>query len=443
MRMYDICIIGAGPAGLTLCAELASSGKKIALIESGGKEKSPHADDLRKVVSTGDVKIKESSRERIFGGTSTTWTGLSSPMDPIDFARWPISLEEMKPYYERCFAYGFPEYKAFFSTSPTCSTKIEEKKFIASTPAWNFGKNLTHLLESKNITTYLNSTVIGIDSTLEKKVRAVRIRQPNKPEEIIEARIFVLAAGGIENARLLLISRLGNEHDQVGRYIMNHPKGTFGTLKLSKPIRTSPYIFKKMSKDWSGYSGLRLTDEMQKSLGVLNTYLRYDVRPTRLSRILMRIFCRNILPIRTVRLWNFMEMEPQKENRITLSNEVDSYGIPLPQTKIHVSELDKKSLIELHRILREEFEKNGVGKIESNLDQAKPWPITADASHHLGGTIMGNDPKTSVVDKNLKVHSVDNLYVVTGSVFPTSGCANPTYTICALSIRLADRLRTV
>ena len=106
------------------------------------------------------------------------------------------------------------------------------------------------------------------------------------------------------------------------------------------------------------------------------------------------------------------------------------------------SHLDKQSLILLHRTLGTKVKESHMGVLEGDLEAQRPWSIAYDSSHHLGGTRMGNDPTTSVVNSDLRIHNVLNTYVCSGSVFPTSGCANPTYTICALAIRLADTLKT-
>ena len=138
-----------------------------------------------------------------------------------------------------------------------------------------------------------------------------------------------------------------------------------------------------------------------------------------------------------------MEMEPRAENRVTLGDTKDEYGEPLPHVHHECSELDKRSLIELHRVLGQEVAALGLGRLESRLGQEHPWPIDHDASHHMGTTRMGSDPKSSVVDLNCKIHGVDNVYVAGASVFAMSGCANPTMTLVALAIRLADHLKSV
>jgi len=137
-----------------------------------------------------------------------------------------------------------------------------------------------------------------------------------------------------------------------------------------------------------------------------------------------------------------MEMEPRPENRVMLGGENDVYGRPLPVVRHECTELDKRSMIALHDVLKDELSQNSFGHMLSNLREEKSWPIDLDASHHMGTTRMGIDPRESVVNRDCRLHDVDNVYMAGGSVFPTSGCANPTYTMVALSIRLARHLES-
>ncbi|MFI5024984.1 MAG: GMC oxidoreductase [Alphaproteobacteria bacterium] len=146
--------------------------------------------------------------------------------------------------------------------------------------------------------------------------------------------------------------------------------------------------------------------------------------------------------LRPRKLWLrwYAEMEPRAENRITLSDKKDAFGLPLPLVSYSLGERDKKTLIALHAQVTEEVRRLGLGRLEVSPEEV----ITAvgdDASHHLGSTRMGRDPASSVVDADCRVHIVENLYVAGGSVFPSGGSANPTYTIVALAIRLAEHLR--
>ena len=502
---YDICIIGSGPVGLTLCAELvelAKAGQRICVLESGGRKKTPEADSLKNVENNGNVLIKQHSRERVFGGTSTAWSGLSAPLDEIDIgsrpylsyaSSWPISFSELSSYYERAGQYGFPDFRIYSDGLNTIKesgdliiqpTSVVEKVFAGANPPWNFADKFQHIFNQPNIDIFLNATVTNIISKKDENGQAtvigVRVIGADKKTHTVSAGIFILAVGGIETSRLLLLSRhtcengLGNEHDHVGRFIMNHPKNNFGMLRLKKPVRNLPYLFGYENRGVLIYTGFRVSEVLQRERRILNSYIRFEpvspwtennvvpafvslikrrskslvsdiyrvIRhtPSLISYIMNKVFKKKPA-ITLVKLRNFMEMEPQAGNRITLSKIVDTNGNPVPKVTINVSDLDKKSLIELHKVFAEEMLSSGAGTVESSLEEAAPWPITADASHHLGGARMGLDPESSVVDSNLRVHSVNNLYICGGAVFPTSGCANPTYTMVALAIRLADTLK--
>jgi choline dehydrogenase-like flavoprotein len=514
---YDVCIIGSGPAGLTLASELARSGKRLCILESGRDQRISYAEKLKAVVSTGEIKIRPYSRERRLGGTSTTWAGLSSPLDPIDFELWPFSKKELDPYYERAHAYGFPQLKDFQSEKmddmrgsddfTRLFSGFQEKVFIAGDPAWDFGKKLERLFEQQNVDLFLDATVTDF-KTEKDAVSEVMIQSSSGSSGRVRAKYFVIAAGGIESTRLLLTSGLGNEHGQVGKYLTNHPKGFFGVIKLKRKIKKLPHLFGFLHNNRSEYIGLSFDETTLRNKKLLNSYIRFEpvfpwtdnrgvealvlfMKKTKFFLLLWkkrqkervdlkdwsetgdnaeqassfglgktflliptimrhfpgvcayslhRLFPKKELHVQKIRIRNFMDMEAREENRMTLGTTKDQYGKPIPEISINTSEQDHLSLVALHKHLQEELVKNNIGTLEGDFSKAPAWPIKADASHHLGGTIMGTDPRRSVVDPNLKVHSVDNLYVASGSVFPTAGCANPTYTICALSIRLADHL---
>lgn len=517
--MYRYCIIGTGPAGITLARELSKTHTSVCLIESGSRKLTKDATGVKKVLSTGEIIIKEKSRERAWGGTSHTWAGLSAPLDPVDFEKWPISLKELELYYRKLDEYGFAPYE-YFQTQQFDEIKkhgdfvlplekLEEKIFLASDPAVNFGTQYEELLTKKNVTVLLNSTVTQIHQDTDKNITSVITLDASNQTQEIAAEVFIVCAGGLESTRLLLNANIGNDSNQVGKYLMNHPKNNFGMITLHEPIKKLPYLFGYLETGFAGYAGLRIRDDLQKELGVLNSYIRFEPmfpwtdslgvyslitlskrarklltwwkraqkgiislkdynetgddndsapKDTESTHRLIFYMMRDIyavasyithrvqpnkeIPIKKIRVRNFMEMEPCENNVMTQSTELDIYGSPLPVVNISTTELDKTSLITLHAICKEEIQKSGLGVFESSIQHAHPWPINFDASHHLGGTIMGTSAAESVVDTNLKVHTTNNLYICSGSVFPTSGCANPTYTICALAVRLAEYMNT-
>lgn len=529
---YDLCVVGTGPAGATVATELAASGLRVCVLESGRKRPTPRGDALREVQSEG-LLVKDWSRERVLGGASTTWAGLSSPLDPIDWAPrpwvgspgWPLAREEILALYEEASRrYRFPDAAAFGPTGfaqlrergelqPKWG-KLVEKVFLACAEPQDFGRECAETWKSPGVDLLLDATLARLETdpgaaTGTACARSALVRT-SRGELRVRARAFVLAAGGIENARLLLLSRLGNEHDQVGRFFMNHPKNYFGLLRLSRPVSQLPYFFGSLHAGFAGYAGLRLAEPVQRELGLLNSYARFeplfpwsdDEGVESLVALIKRrreLFARwkrsradevvelrdwsetgddseiqnrrrgalGTLPllgrallhapsvaqyawyrlgrrrpqVRRVRVRNFVEMRPDAENRVVLAEARDLHGDPLPLVRHRCGELDRRSLVELHRVLREELRTRGIGELEGDLALADPWPIDQDASHHMGSTRMGTDPRSSVVDQDLRLHGARNVWIAGSSVFPSAGCANPTYTIVALSIRLARHLR--
>lgn len=538
LPVYDLCIVGSGPAGLTVANELATSGLRLCVLESGQLKFTKHGDVLRQVKSEG-IRIKDYSRERVLGGASTTWSGLASPLDPIDFqsrpflrhSGWPISREDLLPYYEKATQdYGFASLKLFgadgFNEVKVGNdqeftwTDLEEKTFLAAANPQNFGRMFRSMFShsESGIDLYLDATLIRLerDDAASRIARGV-VCTSTEHRVTVEAAIFVVATGGIENARILLNSRdscpqgLGNEHDQVGRYFMNHPKDPYGLIHLKKPLHELPYYFGCLFQGYAGYGGIRLKESVQLEQHCLNTYVRFEplflwsdnrgvesliflVKRSALLlerwkarakerivslrdyaetgddtelqndrktwwdwiglfgaiianfpmvlRYVMARLREGVHPaIHVIRMRNFMEMEPDPDNRVVLSDEKDVYGQAMPSVYHQTTELDRNSLITLHQALATEVRQMGLGELSSTLASCDPWPITYDASHHLGTTRMGIDPATSVVTPDCRLHSIENVYMAGSSVFPTSGCANPTFTIVALAIRLAEHLR--
>lgn len=138
-----------------------------------------------------------------------------------------------------------------------------------------------------------------------------------------------------------------------------------------------------------------------------------------------------------------MEQAPNRESRVVLGHDRDSLGCPRVILRWQLSAIDKHTAHRAHEILGEELRRAGIGRLRSSLGREDdPWPAgLRGARHHMGTTRMHSDPRRGVVDRDGRVHGIANLYVAGSSVFPTSGAANPTLTILALSLRLAEHVK--
>jgi len=508
-KIYDICIVGSGPASMTLANELALEDISICILESGTESKEDYTTELKKLYQKG-IRIKEHSRERVLGGTSTTWSGLSSFLDPIDlekrswvkYSGWPISYSVLQKYYRRAInGYGFP--RVLLSVDRLNSWEfLVDKFFAAPNIIQNFGKNYADLfLNSQKRDLFFDATVVLLEIA-DERVKYAIFRTSSGIEKKVYAKKFIIAAGGIENSRILLSSK-GMRNDQVGRYFMNHPKGLSGSIFTKSDFKE---YFGEQTSEGSGYFGIRLNEQEQEKQRVLNSYIHliphykwsgnegvealiwlflkskiliqrikkrnvlYDYSETgdwssdkyykrtffttmkslwciaRNARIVLQYLIYRLIPalkpaLVKIDIRNFLEMSPNPENRVSLSGEKNNLGIDIPRVVHDNGELEKQSVVALHKTLEKEFKIKRMGRVDGFLNIGSEFSIDADSSHHMGGTRMGEDRETSVVDKNLQVHGVLNLYIAGSSVFPTSGCANPTLTIVALSIRLADFIK--
>jgi choline dehydrogenase-like flavoprotein len=340
------------------------------------------------------------------------------------------------------------------------------------------------LTDVDNITAYLKANVIEIiTNKAGTKVERVTVKTFSGNTFEVLPKILILACGGIENARLLLLNGIGNQCDQVGRYYMDHPLGITGEIQLNKAGKLSfdsGYFGNKKTSFGATRIGIRLSDTIQEREGVLNSYVSFqpvynfdqnskginaikaivknpkkllsiaaysmlltilrDI-PNLYAFVLYKFF--NKYQLKTIKIKNYMEQCPVETNRVYLSENKDALGCRKARINWSISEIEMYTMKVLHQVLKEEINKLGVGQLKSPILEGNytEWPINHDAYHHIGTTRMGNNKRNSVVDKNCQVHDVTNLYIAGSSIFPTGGYANPTYTIVALAIRLADHIK--
>jgi len=283
-------------------------------------------------------------------------------------------------------------------------------------------------------------------------VNAVRVRSLAGTSFHVAARAFVLATGGIENARLLLLSDrvqsagLGNGHDLVGRYFMEHIfLDAAADIRAPKGAISDFYTFGHWVNGRRVRGILGLHPDVRRRERLTN-YCGVIVEPsanlpTRLRNAIADV--RGKPAPRAYQVKNVMEQAPNPDSRVTLGQDRDRLGCRRTVLRWRLSSLDKFTAHRAHAILGEELSRNGIGQLSSSMgSESDPWPVRVrGARHHMGTTRMHADPRHGVVDADCRVHGIANLYVAGSSVFPTSGAANPTLTIVALALRLAGHLR--
>ncbi len=470
----DVCVIGAGAAGITLARELSGAPFRVALLESGGFDPDPATQALyRGRVYGRRYFTLDSCRSRQFGGSTNCWQGLCRPLDPIDFearewvphSGWPFPAAALEPFYVR--AQQVLRLEAFLYEAarwatperpplPFLGDAIESRVFQVS-PTRLGEVYRDEILRAPNVDTWLFANVVEIETDPEaRRVEAVRVATLGGRSFPVQARLFVLATGGIENARILLASSraqsqgLGNGHDLVGRFFMEHPHVVAGAfLPSSRDVSLAFYRAHDTGRvKLAGY--LTGSDSLQRAERLLgfSSFLAQDAPLPGFEQALSRVVgeadgARGAPAPRAVFFMNEIEQAPNPSSRVRLGEERDALGMPRVRLEWRLSAIDKLSIRRAHVLLARELGRAGLGRLQLMLsDDDHQWPPELGGGrHHMGTTRMHVDPKQGVVDETGRVHGVANLYVAGSSVFPTGGAANPTLTLVALALRLADHLK--
>ncbi len=497
---YDVCIVGTGAAGATTALALAGRGLRVGVLEGGGVVPDFVTTGFTEVESTGD-HVDRASRERWLGGTTNAWTGGKTTLDPIDLqvrpwvpqSGWPLDADRLRACYRRAAALLDRPDPAVYeqpAAAPDDGFRFDGDDlrtlvFHEDAHPLRFGTLLRDRLrpgDGVDIVTLANVTEVVLDPGGER-VAGVEAATLGGRRLSVRAPLVVLACGAIENARLLLASRsrhpagLGNGHDVVGRYYQDHPKGFTGVVEVDAGARRLPasgYWATRPDRAGRFRWGVGLTAAAQEREGALNSYVRLEpvvldtvpqgvavlrsaargrfrgLDPHALADLpasapslarLARFRARNEGPIDLVRVRSFLEQEPRRDSRVRLSARRDPLGLPLAAVDWHLSELDRHSVRAVHAALAVAVRGHGLGELHTDLDEgSEVWSTLGDASHHAGTTRMGTDPRTSVTGPDGQVHGVPGLFMAGPSLFPTSGYANPVFTIAALSLHVADRV---
>jgi choline dehydrogenase-like flavoprotein len=516
----DLCVVGAGAAGITLASEFDGMSQKVCLLESGSYRVDEDTQSLYDLSSAG-YPITEDfmSRARYFGGTCNLWAGRSMKLTALDLeardwvpdSGWPMQYGELDRYYDQAGRIlGIPSFESFARILERRMSPSERALFDhpdlkpnislwARTPLRFAARYKATLKRSRNVDVYLhaNATEVLLNSQGDT-VEELKIATLGGKRMRIRAKRFVLACGGLENARLLLVSSgrhetgVGNQHDLVGRFYMDHPRAVSGTVRL-RGTHAWPMILGHALREGIGQVGIQLSEARQRDDRLLNHYLTLERkwspytarayqsfiqsmkvllrrgysgerRPP--SRVKLAVIPHSIYllaprelvphslyrmlkaarttfgkPVTELTVVNYCEQVPNRESRVFLGVERDKLNMQRLVLDWKVGSEETRTLTRLHELLDRHLRKRAIGYLAS--DEQSPHPFYSDASHHIGTTRMSEDPRKGVVDRNCVVHGLRNLFIAGSSVFPTCGYANPTWTIVALTLRLADRLKTM
>lgn len=513
----DVCIIGGGPAGITVALRLAErTRRRVVILESGGLDFDPSIQELARGESTGlPYYPLHETRVRMLGGSSQSWGGICTPLDPpamdnrawVPGDGWPFPSGTLDAYLdealERCGiaptqrrvdAAAHERRRADWKHG---SSSVEPVLIHFSRPV-RFGTRYRENLESaERVAVYLNSTATelvagnGGNGITEAVVRCV-----DGPGYRIRATMFVLAGGGVENARLLLASTrqhadgVGNAHGMVGRCFMEHPRvilryrvragrttlgrlvggGAAGTLRFLRVQVTPEAQQREQLLTWHanlhfGFAGqeaevwpsVRRLAIATRSPWKESPYFqdggggRTRLRSSDVGAVLRRPL-RGFLgalgamagppPLRRwLEVVASVEQLPDPANRIELTAERDPLGVPRARITWRVGQTEERTHRRAVELLLDHLEQIEPGIGAAPLDETDPWPNDIVGTwHHIGATRMSADAATGVVDADARVHGIDNLHIAGSSIFPVSGSTAPTVAIVQLALRLGDHL---
>lgn len=504
----DVCIVGAGAAGIVLTAELVRQDKRVLLLESGGAAIEPEAQVLNSCVYTGQPHREANiGRFRALGGTTTAWGGQILELNVEDFAArdwvpgsgWPFSKEKLQPYYERAFcAEGLSQairedsevWRQISMAAPDLGNKLEPY-FTRWCPEPNFARLYGETLASPNLCVVLHATATAmLLAENGSRIAALRCRSVSGKEWTFSAAQFVLCLGTIESVRFLLQPLPGDQVPEwnrgglVGRYFQSHIDYNATCIPAEDAVRLRRWFANVYLRGYKYHPKFHLRFSEQRQRKILNIAGSITcIHPEEKELRRVKSLARNLVQGRAsgftladltgaVRQLSTMlrlgygyriehrahwpknsafwlrvhcEQEPHSESRITLTEERDVSGLFCARLDWNVSPLEWKTIRCFAEEVRQTFATHGMAKVEMLPELARKDGfrdlVFDNSHHHMGGTRMAESPAQGVVDPDLRLHGVENAYVCSASVFPCSGFSNPTHTLIALAIRLADHLK--
>ncbi|MFL5616101.1 MAG: GMC oxidoreductase [Gemmatimonadaceae bacterium] len=418
--------------------------------------------------------------------------------DWVPNSGWPLEYEAITPYYDRAARFlGVNDGKSdeallaeFGITPPSFdpgAIKYHLSRWTTTPDLWKrYG---TSIRAARNITLFLHANVTeAILDNEHARLSHVTALSLHGHRLSVRAQEVVICCGGLETPRLLLANRqqcsngLGNDHGVVGRYLQDHAGAVVGTItprddaqiqhafnlfhrnRIKYSIRcsaaaelqarermlnASSSVMFIVDED-SAFAALKTAYRMVRSRSVSTDLWRLAARvvadPVTLALPIVSYVFRNrtYTPNARCRLALTVEQEPNPQSRVMLGRDVDQLGVPRLVVDWRLTDFTWLTVTRFLGILAREFEAVGVGSlvVDKWIAEKDAWRTKlVDHYHHIGTARMHVSPSKGVVDSECRVHGIANLSIASSAVFPTSGHSNPTLTILALSIRIADRLR--
>ncbi|HYP14693.1 MAG TPA: GMC family oxidoreductase, partial [Bryobacteraceae bacterium] len=497
-----ICIIGSGMGGATLAEQLADASQDVLLVEAGKV-------DAPRPSSNGSANVCAESDGRPFGlpftrsielgGTSNWWHGGWGRLDRVDFEHrpwinasgWPIRYDDLAHYYSEValqvglYASDLDQqeverrFPGRLNDIDFNRTVLKPKTLEIQRKPVRWKKIILNLARATRLRCLINASALEVIVTPGGHVSELVVGLPVGTARV-RAGIFVICAGALETPRLLLNSRstmpcgIGNTHDLVGRYLLDHPMGHYSKVRFNPPIKAQVYSDAPLGPSTRIRVGLRLACEQQRACEIPNHYLwlRPSITSTRVDDdvllsflatqsftdvtsgqikamlttpdILYRVLIYRLGLNATYHygdLFFTTEQIPNRNSRVRLSHsEKDRHGYPIACIGWQLGDEDYRAFERYTRLLFSDALRSEQYAMVEQDPRNECLQTFRSSAHHLGTARMARSPKEGVVDKNLRVFGTDNLFVCDGSVFPTAGGVNPAFTIMALSRRLGHHL---
>ena len=479
----DLAIVGGGPCGIAMALALAGTKLRVVLLESGGMSFDAKTQALYEGSRSGAPYLTlEASRLRYLGGSSNHWGGWCRPLDPIDFearawlphSGWPIGKKDLDRYfvkahslceagtllYDRAAAYAKDMGPPLpLGPGGVITRFFQFSKMRDSVLPTHFGERYAaDLKKAARLSVYLqaNVTRLGLDPS-GSKLAQIDVATLTGKTFTVKPKAAVVATGAIESARLLLASNdvrpngVGNSRDMVGRFFADHPTPRDTATLVVFDGKLAPYYGAIQGVNGAIVrAGFFPSPAYRRAQGMMASSITVDGTADldALGKAAIAETARALgteaSGMAAFSLGCGMEVSPDPDRRLSLETARDRLG--MPKIKLHMKIADgdfdhyRRTLKELGRQLLA----SRTGLLKLNLKSRSEWLGNLDwGNHHMGTARMSSDAKTGVVDANLKVHDVANLYVAGSAVFPTYGAANPTVNLLALALRLCDHLKGV